>query len=184
MLKQKLYQAVNFYISPNCAGLPKSESSEPGSAPLFPAAFKVEQEETPGVEKTEEDSEVKNEGGSQQGVPVKEELQEKEEQVPTDEKNEEESEQPPYFKYSYMIPESTCTTSITQNGPITLFVARNKRPVKRAPLLECRSPPTTRSRAGGKPVDNTEAEELKCLSEGSVHSLISDSLDLFNLLGI
>lgn len=118
--------------------------------------------------KTEEESDVKNEEGSYSGVSVKEEVEEKEEEVAREEKKEEEPEQPPYFKYSYMIPESTCTTSIAQNGPITLFVARNKRPVKRAPLLECRSPPTTRSRAGGKPVDNTEAEELKCLSEGFV----------------
>ncbi|KAL5256451.1 hypothetical protein ACHWQZ_G011630 [Mnemiopsis leidyi] len=146
--------------------LPKSESSDPGLGPLVPPAFKLEPEEPPLLVKTEEESDVKNEEGSYSGVSVKEEVEEKEEEVTREEKKEEEPEQPPYFKYSYMIPESTCTTSIAQNGPITLFVARNKRPVKRAPLLECRSPPTTRSRAGGKPVDNTEAEELKCLSEG------------------
>lgn len=84
-----------------------------------------------------------------------------------------ELEDPPYYKYSYLIPESACDTSITQNGPFTLYVARNKRPVKRAPNLECRSPPTTRSRAGGKPVDNTEAEELKSLNEGFVLSVIN-----------
>ena len=109
-----------------------------------------------------EPEEVKEEEITVDLTPIKEEVEEEKEE----EKEEKEVERPPYFKYSYMIPESTCSTSITQNGPITLFVARNKRPVKRAPMLECRSPPTTRSRAGGKPVDNTEAEELKSLSEG------------------
>ena len=71
-----------------------------------------------------------------------------------------------YFKYSHLLPGGACNTSITQNGPFTLYIGRNKRPVKRAPMMECRSPPTTRSRAGAKPVDTTEAEELKTLNEG------------------
>ena len=154
-------------MSPNCSGLPKSELSPP-AAPLVPPPIKLEPEDPP-PEIKDEVEEVKKEEETSSVTPVKEELEElEEEELEEEVKVAEEVERPPYFKYSYMIPESTCSTSITQNGPLTLFVARNKRPVKRAPLLECRSPPTTRSRAGGKPVDNTEAEELKCLSEGYV----------------
>ena len=137
---------------------------------MQPPPFKLEPEEpeAPPEEKGEEEKEVKEEELTETVTPVKEEPLDEEVEKEDEGEVAEEKERQPYFKYSYMIPESTCSTSITQNGPLTLFVARNKRPVKRAPLLECRSPPTTRSRAGGKPVDNTEAEELKCLSEGYV----------------
>lgn len=142
---------------------PPASSAAPSSAPLLPPSFQLEPEELPPEVKVKlEPEEVKEEEITVDLTPIKEEVEEEKEE----EKEKKEVERPPYFKYSYMIPESNCSTSITQNGPITLFVARNKRPVKRAPMLECRSPPTTRSRAGGKPVDNTEAEELKSLSEG------------------
>ena len=109
-------------------------------------------------------SEVKEESV----VTIAEEIIEEEE---ADKDEVPEMKQTEYYKYSYLLPEPASNTSITLNGPFTLYIARNKRPVKRAPMLECRSPPTTRSRAGGKPVDNTEAEELKTLNEGSVELL-------------
>ena len=83
-----------------------------------------------------------------------------------DEPSEVEEERTGYYKFSHLLPETVHSTSLTENGPFTLYIGRNKRPVKRAPMSESRSPPTTRSRTGGKPVDNSASEELKCLNEG------------------